>query len=247
MNDAFGLYLNDIGKVALLTAEDERTLSKAIEKGREAAARLAAGERSTQLRKDMKAAAAAKDRFIRANLRLVVSIARRYPLPQGMDLLDLIQEGNLGLEHAVDKFDWRRGFKFSTYATFWIRQAIGRALDQKASLIRIPGDRSASLRAALRQSSGDGENLDAGNAELHRLTTPVSLDKTVGDDGDATLGDLMDNGQGTPEDAVMAIVDTELLDELLGTLDDRARYAVTARFGLYDGDRKSFREVGEQL
>ena len=94
---------------------------------------------------------AAKDRFIRANLRLVVSIARRYPLPPGMELLDLIQEGNLGLEHAVDKFDWRKGFKFSTYATFWIRQAIGRALDQKASLVRLPGDRSASLRAALRQ------------------------------------------------------------------------------------------------
>jgi len=164
-----------------------------------------------------------------------------------MDLLDLIQEGNLGLEHAVDKFDWRRGFKFSTYATFWIRQAIGRALDQKASLIRIPGDRSASLRAALRQASGDGETLDTTNAELHRLTTPVSLDKTIGDDGDATLGDLMDNGQGTPEDAVMALVDSELLDELLGTLDDRARFAVEARFGLLDGERKSFREVGESL
>ena len=247
MNDSIGLYLNDIGKVALLTAEDERELSKAIEAGREAAQKLEAGERSAALRRDLRLAAAAKDRFIRSNLRLVVSIARRYPLPQGMDLLDLIQEGNLGLEHAVDKFDWRRGFKFSTYATFWIRQAIGRALDQKASLIRIPGDRSASLRAALRQSSGDGENLDIGNAELHRLTTPVSLDKTVGDDGDATLGDLMDNGQGTPEDAVMALVDGELLDELLGTLDDRARYAVEARFGLLDGERKSFREVGEAL
>jgi RNA polymerase primary sigma factor len=247
MNDSIGLYLNDIGKVALLTAEDERELSKAIEAGREAAQKLEAGERGAALRRDLRLAAAAKDRFIRSNLRLVVSIARRYPLPQGMDLLDLIQEGNLGLEHAVDKFDWRRGFKFSTYATFWIRQAIGRALDQKASLIRIPGDRSASLRAALRQASGDGETLDAGNAELHRLTTPVSLDKTVGDDGDATLGDLMDNGQGTPEDAVMALVDTELLDELLGTLDDRARYAVEARFGLLDGERKSFREVGEDL
>ena len=86
------------------------------------------------------AAAAAKDRFIRANLRLVVSVARRYPLPPSMELLDLIQEGNLGLEHAVDKFDWRKGFKFSTYATFWIRQAIGRALDQKGELIRLPGD-----------------------------------------------------------------------------------------------------------
>ena len=182
MNDSIGLYLNDIGKVALLTAEDERELSKAIEAGRDAAAKLEAGERGAALRRDLRNAATAKDRFIRSNLRLVVSIARRYPLPQGMDLLDLIQEGNLGLEHAVDKFDWRRGFKFSTYATFWIRQAIGRALDQKASLIRIPGDRSASLRAALRQASGDGETLDAGNAELHRLTTPVSLDKTVGDD-----------------------------------------------------------------
>jgi RNA polymerase primary sigma factor len=247
MNDSIGLYLNDIGKVPLLTAEEERELSRVIEAGRNAAAKIEAGERSVALTDAVRAAAAAKDRFIRANLRLVVSIARRYPLPQGMDLGDLIQEGNLGLEHAVDKFDWRRGFKFSTYATFWIRQAIGRALDQKASLIRIPGDRSASLRAALRQASGDGETLDAGNAELHRLTTPVSLDKTVGDDGDATLGDLMDNGQGTPEDAVMAGVDGQLLDELLGTLDARARFAVEARFGLVDGERKSFREVGEQL
>jgi len=247
MNDSIGLYLNDIGKVPLLNAEEERELSRAIEAGRDAAARLEAGEKGVELKRSVRKAAEAKDRFIRANLRLVVSIARRYPLPQGMYLLDLIQEGNLGLEHAVDKFDWRRGFKFSTYATFWIRQAIGRALDQKASLIRIPGDRSASLRAALRQTSGDGETLDPLSAELHRLTTPVSLDKTIGDDGDATLGDLMDNGQGTPEDAVMAMVDTELLDELLGTLDSRARYAVEARFGLLDGERKSFREVGEHL
>ncbi|CAB4801204.1 MAG: sigma-70 family RNA polymerase sigma factor [Actinobacteria bacterium] len=247
MNDSIGLYLNDIGKVPLLNAEEERELSRAIEAGRDAAGRIEAGEKGVELKRSVRKAAEAKDRFIRANLRLVVSIARRYPLPQGMDLLDLIQEGNLGLEHAVDKFDWRRGFKFSTYATFWIRQAIGRALDQKASLIRIPGDRSASLRAALRQTSGDGETLDPLSAELHRLTTPVSLDKTIGDDGDATLGDLMANGQGTPEDAVMAMVDTELLDELLGTLDNRARYAVEARFGLLDGERKSFREVGEHL
>ncbi|MBU6317052.1 MAG: sigma-70 family RNA polymerase sigma factor [Acidobacteria bacterium] len=247
MNDSIGLYLNDIGKVSLLTAEEERELSRVIEAGRDAAQRLANGEKGAALKAAVAKAAAAKDRFIRANLRLVVSIARRYPLPQGMDLLDLIQEGNLGLEHAVDKFDWRRGFKFSTYATFWIRQAIGRALDQKASLIRIPGDRSASLRAALRQASGDGETLDVGNAELHRLTTPVSLDKTIGDDGDATLGDLMANGDGTPEDAVMAREDTLQLDKLLDKLDKRARYAVEARFGLLDGERKSFREVGETL
>ncbi|MFM7820055.1 MAG: sigma-70 family RNA polymerase sigma factor, partial [Actinomycetota bacterium] len=132
MSDSIGIYLNEIGKVALLNAEDERELSKAIEAGREAKKRHEKGERGAAIRADMRNAARAKDRFIRSNLRLVVSIARRYPLPQGMDLLDLIQEGNLGLEHAVDKFDWRRGFKFSTYATFWIRQAIGRALDQKA-------------------------------------------------------------------------------------------------------------------
>ena len=247
MNDSIGLYLNDIGKVPLLTAEDERELSRQIEEGREAQAELDNGKRSVALKRKVKQAEQAKDRFIRSNLRLVVSIARRYPLPQGMDLLDLIQEGNLGLEHAVDKFDWRRGFKFSTYATFWIRQAIGRALDQKASLIRIPGDRSASLRAALRQASGDGETLDQGNAELHRLTTPVSLDKTVGDDGDATLGDLMANGDPTPEDAVMVGVESDLLNDLLHTLEPRARYAVEARFGLLDGERKSFREVGESL
>ncbi len=247
MNDSIGLYLNDIGKVPLLTAEDERELSRQIEEGREAQAELDNGKRSVALKRKVKQAEQAKDRFIRSNLRLVVSIARRYPLPQGMDLLDLIQEGNLGLEHAVDKFDWRRGFKFSTYATFWIRQAIGRALDQKASLIRIPGDRSASLRAALRQASGDGETLDQANAELHRLTTPVSLDKTVGDDGDATLGDLMANGDPTPEDAGMVGVESDLLNDLLHTLEPRARYAVEARFGLLDGERKSFREVGESL
>ena len=247
MSDSVGQYLNEIGLVPLLTASEERELSQVIEKGREAQSRIDAGERSRELRKAVSAAADAKDRFIRANLRLVVSIARRYPLPAGMDLLDLVQEGNLGLEHAVDKFDWRRGFKFSTYATFWIRQAIGRALDQKASLVRIPGDRAASLRAALRQTGAEGEELDSENAQLHRLTSPVSLDRAVGDDGDASLGDLIAADVVTPEAAMLAGVDRELLDELLDTLDGRARYAVEARFGLLDGETKSFREVGEDL
>ena len=247
MSDSIGIYLNEIGRVPLLDAEQERELSRAIEAGRDAAQRIADGERSVILKAAVRDAAAAKDRFIRANLRLVVSLARRYPLPQGMDLGDLIQEGNLGLEHAVDKFDWRRGFKFSTYATFWIRQSIGRALDYKSSLIRIPGDRSATLRAALRQASGDAEALDRTNAELHRLITTVSLDKTIGDDGDATLGDLVASSDGGPEDAIIAMLDSELLDDLLGILDARARFAIEARFGLIDGERKSFREVGEQL
>ena len=162
MSDSVGQYLNEIGMVPLLTAEEERQLSQIIEKGREAQELVDAGEKKTrELRRAIADAAAAKDRFIRANLRLVVSIARRYPLPPSMELLDLIQEGNLGLEHAVDKFDWRKGFKFSTYATFWIRQAIGRALDQKASLVRLPTERSPQLRAALRAVSGDGDDLDA--------------------------------------------------------------------------------------
>ena len=127
MSDSVGQYLNEIGAVALLTADDEKMLSKEIEAGREARILLEGEEPVTvgerrKLKAAVRTAEAARDRFIRANLRLVVSIARRYPLPPAMELLDLIQEGNLGLEHAVEKFDWRRGFKFSTYATFWIRQ-----------------------------------------------------------------------------------------------------------------------------
>ena len=247
MSDSVGQYLNEIGLVPLLTAADERELSQIIERGRVAAERKAAGERARFLDREIEAAAVAKDRFIRSNLRLVVSVARRYPLPPGMELLDLIQEGNLGLEHAVDKFDWRKGFKFSTYATFWIRQAIGRALDQKASLVRLPGDRSASLRAALRQVSGNGDELDEEHARLHRLTTPTSLDRTIGDDDSNELIDLIADGNPGPEQMVMAFADNEMVTDLLSVLDERARYAVEQRFGLQDGRKRSYREVGEEL
>jgi RNA polymerase primary sigma factor len=247
MSDSVGLYLNEIGLVPLLTAQEERELSQVIERGREAQARLDKGEKSRELRKEVRAAAEAKDRFIRANLRLVVSVARRYPMPPGMELLDLIQEGNLGLEHAVDKFDWRKGFKFSTYATFWIRQAIGRALDQKASLVRLPGDRSASLRAALRQVSGDGDELDAEHARLHRLTTPTSLDRTIGDDDSNELIDLLPDSKPGPEAQVLAHAEEEMVTDLLSILDPRAKYAVEQRFGLHDGRKRSYREVGEEL
>ena len=247
MSDSVGQYLNEIGVVPLLTAADERELSQIIERGRVAAERKVAGERARRLDREIAAAAAAKDRFIRSNLRLVVSVARRYPLPPGMELLDLIQEGNLGLEHAVDKFDWRKGFKFSTYATFWIRQAIGRALDQKASLVRLPGDRSASLRAALRQVSGNGDELDEEHARLHRLTTPTSLDRTIGDDDSNELIDLIADGNPGPEQMVMAFADNEMVTDLLSVLDERARYAVEQRFGLQDGRKRSYREVGEEL
>jgi RNA polymerase primary sigma factor len=247
MSDSVGQYLNEIGLVPLLTAEEERELSQVIEKGTAAQERLDAGERGRELQRHVRAAAEAKDRFIRANLRLVVSVARRYPLPPGMELLDLIQEGNLGLEHAVDKFDWRKGFKFSTYATFWIRQAIGRALDQKASLVRLPGDRSASLRAALRQVSGDGDELDDEHARLHRLTTPTSLDRTIGDDDSNELIDLIADSKPSPEAEVIARAEEQMVTDLLSVLDTRARYAVEQRFGLHDGRKRSYREVGEEL
>jgi len=247
MSDSVGQYLNEIGLVPLLTAAEERELAQIIEKGQDALARKEAGERGRPLDRAIREAAAAKDRFIRANLRLVVSVARRYPLPPGMELLDLIQEGNLGLEHAVDKFDWRKGFKFSTYATFWIRQAIGRALDQKASLVRLPGDRSASLRAALRQVSGDGDELDEEHARLHRLTTPTSLDRTIGDDDSNELVDLLPDSNPGPENIVMARAEEQAVSGLLDVLDSRARYAVEQRFGLHDGRKRSYREVGEEL
>ena len=252
MSDSVGQYLNEIGAVALLTADDEKMLSKAIEKGRDAQVvldsedKLSTSERRS-LRVAVREAEAARDRFIRANLRLVVSIARRYPLPPAMELLDLIQEGNLGLEHAVEKFDWRRGFKFSTYATFWIRQSIGRALDQKASLIRLPSDRSASLRAALRHSGGDSDGLDDENAWLQRISTPTSLDKNIGDEGDSTLVDLIGDDAPSPEDHALENDRKEMIRGLLDRLDPRAQLAVARRFGLIDGESHSYREVGEEL
>ena len=252
MSDSVGQYLNEIGAVALLTADDEKMLSKTIERGRDARVTLESEEQLTtaerrSLRVAVREAAAARDRFIRANLRLVVSIARRYPLPPAMELLDLIQEGNIGLEHAVEKFDWRRGFKFSTYATFWIRQSIGRALDQKASLIRLPSDRSASLRAALRHSGGDSDGLDDENAWLQRISTPTSLDKNIGDDGDSTLVDLIGDDAPSPEDHALENDRKEMIRGLLDRLDPRAQLAVARRFGLIDGESHSYREVGEEL
>ena len=247
MSDLVGQYLSEIGKVALLDAQDERELSQTIERGVEARHRKQQGETGREIDKTIREATSAKDHFVRANLRLVVSIARRYPLPPGMELLDLVQEGNLGLEHAVDKFDWRKGFKFSTYATFWIRQSIGRALDQKSSLVRLPGDRSASLRAALRQVAGDGDALNDEQARLHRLTTPASLDRTVCHDGSNELVDLLPDANPGPELEAMSRAEQEMLVGLLDILEPRAKYAVEQRFGLSDGIGRSYREVGEEL
>ena len=264
MSDLVSQYLNEIGLVPLLDAQKERELSQAIENGRVASEQkeeaLAALPKNatpdqmppkSQMRswdRAIREAAKAKEHFIRANLRLVVSVARRYPLPPGMELLDLIQEGNLGLEHAVDKFDWRKGFKFSTYATFWIRQAIGRALDQRANLVRLPGDRAAALRAALRESSGDSSDLDVENAMLHRLTTPAALDRTVGDDGTTELLDLLADAAVGPEERVVEYDHSEQLFSIVrDELDERSCEAIELRLGLFDGKKRSYREVGDDL
>jgi RNA polymerase primary sigma factor len=247
MKDSIGQYLHEIGQVPLLDAAKERELAQRIEDGRAARARLDAGESGVELKRAVRHGARAKDQFIRANLRLVVSLAKRYPLPASMDLLDLIQEGNLGLEHAVDKFDWRKGFKFSTYATFWIRQAIGRALDQKSSLIRLPGDRSAQLRAAVRAADANNEELDADLAELQRLTSPTSLDKPLGDDGDGDFGDLIAHGDVGPEVTTIQQLHQQEVLRLVDRLNPRAQEAVRLRLGLADGQERSFRQVGDEL
>ena len=247
MRDSIGQYLHDIGMVPLLDKEQERELAQQIEAGRDAQDRLDAGERSVELRRIARRGERAKDHFIRANLRLVVSLARRYPVPAGMELLDLIQEGNLGLEHAVDKFDWRKGFKFSTYATFWIRQAIGRALDQKASLVRLPGERSAQLRAAMRAASANNEELSDEHAELQRLISPTSIDRPVGEDGDATFGDLLSDDEVGPEDSVVERAHEDTVVALLAGLNPRPRHAVELRLGLTDGRVRSYREVGDEI
>jgi RNA polymerase primary sigma factor len=264
MNDSMGLYLNEIGKVALLTAEEERSLSRVIEAGREAAERLAAGEAGPDLERAVADAAAAKDRFIRANLRLVVSIARRYPLPQGMDLGDLIQEGNLGLEHAVDKFDWRRGFKFSTYATFWIRQAIQRGIANKSRTIRVPvhiGQRerkiarvSGELRAQLGREPTDEEVAKAADITVEDIEevrdtqrTVTSLDRPVGEDGETSFGDLLPSDAPEPEEEVEVSLREAALHRALDHLPDRERQVLKYRFGMNDVDPTPLRETGRLL
>ena len=246
VHDSLGTYLDDIGAVQLLTAVEERELAQEIEKGLEAQERLDGGATATvSLNRSVRAGAAAKDRFIRANLRLVVSTARRYPLSGGLEFLDLIQEGNLGLERAVDKFDWRKGFKFSTYATFWIRQAIGRALSQKASLIHIPGERMDKLRATLRHADGE-PNLTEEEVNLFQMAYPSSLDQQLRADGDATVGDVTPDRNPGPDVEASTVLTAESTHSLLSILPQRTQAMVAKRFGLEDGVGRSYAEIGTE-
>lgn len=241
MNDSVATYLHEIGQVPLLDGRDEETeLAELIAAGRDARARWDAGERGRELRKAIRAGDAAHERFVRANLRLVVSLARRYALPQSMDLLDLIQEGNLGLMHAVDKFDASKGFKFSTYATYWIRQAIGRAIDMQGSTIRVPGDKLVTHRREIRESQ------DVTDGRIHRILTPTSLDADRGDDSGRLIDTFAGDGDD-PESAVELAEARARAVEAMEMLDDRQRVAVACRFGMIDGEQWGYRQIGAEL
>ena len=238
-NDPVRMYLREIGKVPLLTAEQEVSLAKRIERG------------------DM----AAKNQLIQANLRLVVSIARRYA-NRGLTLLDLIQEGNLGLIRAVEKFDYRRGFKFSTYATWWIRQAVSRALADQARTIRIPVHMVETINKLIRVQRQLLQDLgreptpeeiatDMGLTpekvrEIQKISQePVSLENPVGDEGDSQLGDFIEDEQSVaPSDAVGELMQGEDLARVLELLTSRERRVLEMRYGLTDGRPHTLEEVG---
>jgi RNA polymerase sigma factor (sigma-70 family) len=268
--DLVRLYLDGIGRYPLLTKDEEVRLSQAIEAGREAACELEAGgpslspARRRQLRRVASAGREATETFVNANLRLVVSIAKKYQSSE-MPLLDLIQEGNLGLLHAVEKFDWRKGFKFSTYATWWIRQAIGRGIDNTSRTIRLPvhaGDQIRRLQRTRAQMEAE-LGRSPSPAELAELTglpeavvaellqygaEPVSLETPVGSDGDTELADIVaDTGAPSPFDAAAGALLGEEIDRLLAPLDERERAILRLRYGLDRGAPRTLDEVGSAL
>jgi RNA polymerase sigma factor (sigma-70 family) len=267
--DLVRLYLSDIGRYPLLTKDDEVRLAQAIESGNEARAALDAGvdftpARLRELRRTVKWGRDAERSFVQSNLRLVVSIAKKYQA-SGVPLLDLVQEGNLGLMHAVEKFDWRKGFKFSTYATWWIRQAITRGIANIGRTIRLPvhaGDILAQLKKArsrlelkhgrpvtLRELAVELDLPDDKVAEAMRFATePLSLSEPLREDGDAELGDVVeDQSAESPfEMAASALLRTEI-GRLLAPLDDRERLILTLRFGLDRGEPRTLEEVSERF
>ncbi|HEY9481423.1 MAG TPA: sigma-70 family RNA polymerase sigma factor [Micromonosporaceae bacterium] len=267
--DLVGVYLHEISKTPLLDAAQEVDLSKNIEAGLYAEYLLELHELPAKWDRDelkamVRLGETAKDLFIRANLRLVVSIARRY-VRSGMPMLDLIQEGNTGLVRAVEKFDYERGFKFSTYATWWIRQAISRAIAQQERTVRLPvhlvedvNRMRNVVRQLTRELGGEPEIIQIADAlgvtaervvELKRWSQDtVSLDTPVGDDGDTSLGDLVsDNDSPSPEDVVVASMERNRIAGLLGHLDDRSAGIMRARYGLEDGREHSLTEVASRF
>jgi RNA polymerase sigma factor (sigma-70 family) len=267
--DLVGVYLHEISKTPLLDAAAEVDLAKAVEAGLFAKHLLGEGETfGDATEKDLKRlvedGAKAKEQFIKANLRLVVSIARRY-VRSGMPMLDLIQEGNTGLVRAVEKFDYQRGFKFSTYATWWIRQAISRAIAQQERTVRLPVhlvedvNRMRNVtRQLTRELGGDpepdqvakalGVTVERVNELIRWSQDTVSLDTPIGDDGDTNLGDLVaDSDEPSPEDVVLAGMERQRIEMMLNHLDERSAGIVKARYGLEDGREHSLTEVAHRF
>ena len=242
IEDPVRMYLKEIGKVSLLTADEEIELAKRMEQGDEAA----------------------KKRLAEANLRLVVSIAKRY-VGRGMLFLDLIQEGNLGLIKAVEKFDYRKGYKFSTYATWWIRQAITRAIADQARTIRIPVHMVETINKLIRVSrqllqelgreptpEEIAEEMDMSVDRVREILKisqePVSLETPIGEEEDSHLGDfIQDDNVPVPADAAAFTLLKEQLIEVLGTLTEREQKVLRLRFGLDDGRARTLEEVGEEF
>jgi len=261
--DLVRLYLTDIGQYTLLTKDDEVRLAKAIEAGNEAIAQLDAGEELTaakkrELRRTARQGEEAERQFVQSNLRLVVSIAKKYQA-SGLPLLDLIQEGNLGLMHAVEKFDWRKGFKFSTYATWWIRQAITRGIANTGRTIRLPvhaGDTLARLqkaRSRLELKYGRPATLSELAKEVEMPEDKVTealrfAAEPLREDGDAELGDVVeDRSAESPFEVAATALLPEEIARLLSPLDEREREILKLRFGLDRGEPRTLEEVGEHF
>ncbi|MDX8029695.1 RNA polymerase sigma factor [Lentzea sp. BCCO 10_0856] len=269
--DSVRAYLKQIGKVALLNAEEEVELAKRIEAGLYAAERVRRSEEEAekltpQLRRDLRwivrDGERAKNHLLEANLRLVVSLAKRYT-GRGMAFLDLIQEGNLGLIRAVEKFDYTKGYKFSTYATWWIRQAITRAMADQARTIRIPVhmveviNKLGRIQRELLQDLGReptpeelAKEMDITPEKVLEIQQyarePISLDQTIGDEGDSQLGDFIEDSEAVVAvDAVSFTLLQDQLQSVLATLSEREAGVVRLRFGLTDGQPRTLDEIGQ--
>ncbi|KIZ19064.1 sigma-70 family RNA polymerase sigma factor [Streptomyces natalensis] len=269
--DLVGMYLDEIARTPLLDAAKEVELSQTIEAGVYARQILdgevtdgnAAGAAPEELEALAEEAAKAKDIFIRSNLRLVVAVARRYPRA-GLPLLDLIQEGNAGLVRAVEKFDYAKGFKFSTYATWWIRQAITRSIADQSRTIRLPVHlveelgRIRRVQREFNRENGRDPEPEEVAGELGstpaRVTDvldwardPVSLNMSVDDDGETQFGDLLeDTSAASPEQSVLSLLRSEELEDLIDRLDQRTASIIKARYGIEDGRERTLTEVGKQ-
>ncbi len=268
-SDTIGAYLERVSDHELLTAEDEVRLSRQMEKGAKAQAMLDSDRELTptdraKLYRLIREGEEAKMEFIRSNLRLVISIAKRYS-GRGLELLDLIQEGNLGLIRAVEKFDWRKGFKFSTYATWWIRQAITRGLGNHGRTIRLPVHMVDIVRTVQEtrqqlledlgrvptvEEIAELSCLDPSRVELalHAPSDTVSLDRPVGDDGDGRLQDLIqDDDAVDPFDATALALRRDYLMKAMRALEDDEKAVLVLRYGLDDARPRTLAEVGDDL